>query len=378
MGKEAVILLTFLPRIGSDMGSSSAVFFFTPFMSKLLTIVIPAYNMHDYIRRCLDSICVESVMEEVQVIVVNDGSTDDTSKIAHEYERRYPHYFQVIDKANGNYGSCMNAALPLAEGKYFRTLDADDWYDTEAFVHLVADMHHTDADLIITEKVNHYLDHPQKTMPFLFSPGLIMCQDVSFDDIHWEDSALREMMGVMFLTTRTSLLRSVQMHWSEGVYYTDFEYITIPLFLAKTVRLAPLPVYQYLLGRDGQSVDYSFSLRNKHSYVVVLNAVLDRFEHSQFVSQGAAALFRLKLQLLIRVIYDLFFQHRFVLDPELKSLDSRVCLYPQLRSFTDGMEGFRGHRYAFAYRHNRLLHYLYCLDYRLRTNSILRKLLNKA
>lgn len=359
------------------MGSSSAVFFFTPFMSKLLTIVIPAYNMHDYIRRCLDSICVESVMEEVQVIVVNDGSTDDTSKIAHEYERRFPHYIQVIDKENGNYGSCMNAALPLAEGKYFRTLDADDWYDTEAFVHLVADLHHTDADLIITEKVNHYLDHPQKTMPFLFSPGLIMCQDVSFDDIHWEDSALREMMGVMFLTTRTSLLRSVQMHWSEGVYYTDFEYITIPLFQSRTVRLSPFPVYQYLLGREGQSVDYSFSLSNKHSYIVVLNAILDRLESNQFLSLGAAELFQLKLELLVRVIYSLFFSSSLTLDSELQSVEYRIKRNEKLRLFTDGLEGFRRHHYVYAYRHCKPLYYIYCLDYRLRTNAFLRKLFKR-
>ena len=67
-------------------------------MSKLLTIVIPAFNVEKYLRRCLDSIIVENVMDYVQVIVVNDGSKDETSAIAHEYEKRYPHYFQIIDK----------------------------------------------------------------------------------------------------------------------------------------------------------------------------------------------------------------------------------------------------------------------------------------
>lgn len=360
------------------MGSSSAVFFFTPFMSKLLTIVIPTYNMHDYLRRCLDSICVESVMEEVQVIVVNDGSTDDTSKIAHEYERCFPHYIQVIDKENGNYGSCMNAALPLAVGKYFRTLDADDWYDVEAFVKFVEDLHHTDADLIITEKVNRYSDRSQETRPFLFPPHLPMCQDISFDDIDWNNPNLREMMGVMFLTTKTSLLRSIRMQWSEGVFYSDFEYITLPLIQSATVRLVPYPVYQYLLGREGQSVGYTFSLKNKHSYAVVLHSILDRrCDGSQFLSQGAAVLFQLKLELLVSVIYSLFFHLGFRLDAELQSLESRICQDTQLCSFTERLESFRGRRYVAAYRHCKPLFYIYCLDYRLRTNPFLRRLLHR-
>lgn len=345
--------------------------------NKLLTVVVPAYNMHDYLRRCLDSLCVETVMNDVQVIVVNDGSTDDTSQIAHEYEVRFPLYFQVIDKENGNYGSCMNVALPLAKGKYFRTLDADDWYDTEAFAHFVEDLHFTDADIVISEKINHYVNCPEEIRRYSFPTGLPLCQDVSFDLIHWDDPFLKEMMGVMFVTTKTSLLRKVDMHWSESVFYSDFEYITIPLFISQTVRLSPYPVYQYLLGREGQSVAYIFSKNNKYSYLIVLSSILDRFEDGLFLSQGAASLFKLRLELLVRVIYNLFFHVQFFLDSDLLAIESRICQVTSLRTMTESLAGFRGHRYIYAYRHNRLLFFLYCLDYRLRTNTYLRKLLKK-
>lgn len=346
-------------------------------MSKLLTIVIPAYNMHDYLRRCLDSICVESVMDKVQVLVVNDGSTDDTSQIAHEYEQLYPHYFQVIDKENGNYGSCMNVALPLAVGKYFRTLDADDWYDSDAYSRFVSDLFSTNADLIITEKVDHYQSSPNEKRPFLFPDGLPIGQDVSLDDIEWNNPSLKEMMGVMFLTAKTQLLRRVQMKWSEGVFYSDFENLLIPLFQAETVRLSPYQVYQYLLGRPGQSVNYEVSLKNMRSFAVVLRSVFDRMNRSQFCSRGAEKLFQLKMDLLVRVSYYLFFQKQFVLDTEIQNVERRICQVQHLKSLTDELVGFRNHRYVYAYRHCRFLYYLYCLDCRLRTNPFLRKLFRK-
>ena len=99
-------------------------------MKKILTVVIPTYNMQDYLRRCLDSLIIpEEQMKQLEVLVVNDGSKDSSSAIAHEYQDKYPNTFRVIDKENGNYGSCVNRGLKEATGKYFRILDADDWFD---------------------------------------------------------------------------------------------------------------------------------------------------------------------------------------------------------------------------------------------------------
>lgn len=103
-------------------------------MQKLLTIVIPTYNMQDYLHRCLYSLVLEDeqLMSQLEVLVINDGSKDRSSEIGHEYEAKYPDVIRVIDKENGNYGSCVNRALAEATGKYFRMLDADDWCDTSA------------------------------------------------------------------------------------------------------------------------------------------------------------------------------------------------------------------------------------------------------
>lgn len=72
-------------------------------------------------------------MQRLEVLVVNDGSKDNSSAIAHEYQDKYPDTFRVIDKENGNYGSCVNRGLKEATGKYIKILDADDWFDNEQF-----------------------------------------------------------------------------------------------------------------------------------------------------------------------------------------------------------------------------------------------------
>ena len=120
-------------------------------MDKLLTIVIPTYNMQDYLNRCLDSLVIEpSLMEQLEVLVVNDGSKDSSSAIAHEYEAKFPCTFRVIDKENGNYGSCVNRGLAEAQGKYIKVLDADDWFDTSEFERFLKALSGIEVDLVLS------------------------------------------------------------------------------------------------------------------------------------------------------------------------------------------------------------------------------------
>lgn len=83
--------------------------------------------MEKYLRRCLNSLIIdEEGMKQLEVLVINDGSKDSSSQIAHEYQNKYPDTYRVIDKENGNYGSCVNKGIVKATGKYFKILDADD------------------------------------------------------------------------------------------------------------------------------------------------------------------------------------------------------------------------------------------------------------
>ena len=119
-------------------------------MQKLLTIVIPTYNMQDYLHRCLDSLVLEDeqLMSQLEVLVINDGSKDNSSTIAHDYENKYPATFRVIDKENGNYGSCINKGLEIATGKYVKVLDADDSFDTSNFEDYLRFLNSVEVDIL--------------------------------------------------------------------------------------------------------------------------------------------------------------------------------------------------------------------------------------
>ena len=125
-------------------------------MQKLLTVAIPSYNSQDYVRRAIESLLPGK--EQVEVIVVDDGSTDDTSKIAEEYIDKYPDTVRLIRKENGGHGDAVMAGLSAATGLYFRVLDSDDWLEKDSLLKLLNVLEEMRdpqkaADLVITNYV---------------------------------------------------------------------------------------------------------------------------------------------------------------------------------------------------------------------------------
>ena len=101
---------------------------------KILSISIAAYNAEKWIERCLDSFCIPEIAADIEVIIVNDGSTDHTEQYAHKYVVLYPDIFRLINKKNGGHGSTINVGIKKACGKYFKIVDADDWVEKEGLI----------------------------------------------------------------------------------------------------------------------------------------------------------------------------------------------------------------------------------------------------
>ncbi len=106
--------------------------------------------MASFLPRCLDSLLAAGVNDKIEAIVVNDGSNDNSLSVAKAYQRKYPDCIVVIDKPNGNYGSTINSALPVAKGKYVKILDADDWFNSINLVKFIGELESTDADMAVT------------------------------------------------------------------------------------------------------------------------------------------------------------------------------------------------------------------------------------
>ena len=127
-------------------------------MNKILTIVVPTYNVEKYLSRCLDSLLYdEKTNKKLEIIVVNDGSKDNSLKIANEYKEKYPDSVLVIDKENGGHGSTINAGLKIATGKYFRVIDSDDWVNIDEFPSYINDLEKLNSDIVLTNFSREYI-----------------------------------------------------------------------------------------------------------------------------------------------------------------------------------------------------------------------------
>ena len=134
-------------------------------MSKLLSIIIPVYKVEPYINKCLDSLLLYKTdekgkqvldrerMEQMDILIINDGTPDRSAEMSREYVARYPEYFRQIDKENGGHGSVWNMGVMEAKGKYIKFLDSDDWFENLDL--LIDKLNETDADIVLT----HTLDH---------------------------------------------------------------------------------------------------------------------------------------------------------------------------------------------------------------------------
>lgn len=223
---------------------------------KLLTIVIPTYNMELYLDKCLKSLVLddETLMNKLEVLVVIDGSKDRSSDIAHKYQSSYPDTFLVIDKENGNYGSCINRGLQEAKGKYIKVLDSDDYFDTpnfESFLHFLCN---TEADCVITPMVQVYEDGSEKKK---WEYNLPDCT-FSLDGL----GKAAEYMWMHCVCYKTDNVKRINYHQTEGISYTDQEWICLPMSTMNTIVYFPHVVYKYLIGREGQTVNTSVHQKN--------------------------------------------------------------------------------------------------------------------
>ena len=221
---------------------------------KILSIVIPTYNMEKFLNRCLDSLIVpEEYMQLLEVLIVNDGSKDSSSAIAHQYEEKYPSTFRVIDKENGNYGSCVNRGIDEATGKYFRILDADDRFDTASLIEFLTYLSSFDADMVVTNFCYTFLDKEDRigvNLPDKIKFGEIyMVEDFDFIALGCESSCCMHA-----LTFKLEVIKAVGMRLQTGISYTDAEYAYFPQSAVKTVLPLDLCLYLYTRGRENQTV----------------------------------------------------------------------------------------------------------------------------
>lgn len=229
--------------------------------------------MEQYIEECLQSLVVPNAEELLEVVVVNDGSTDSSPRLAHSFESKHPAIFKVIDKANGHYGSCVNAGLAAASGKYVKVLDADDFFNSSDFNDYLRLLVDCEADMVITDWAKATIKG--KSYRFRRYPEFYG-KTYKIEEL----SPIGKFRSVLMhaITYRVEMLRGIGYHQPEGVCYTDDVWRFTPLSAVKTVVFFSKSIYCYRTGREGQSMDHSVMMKNAKHYLVVANHKLDVWE----------------------------------------------------------------------------------------------------
>lgn len=239
---------------------------------KVLTFVIPAYNSEAFLHKCINSILHPQCLEQVEIIVVNDGSTDSTAQIAQDFCCRYPGTVRLISQENRGHGGALNAGCSAAQGRYVKILDADDWIQTEYLPDFLRVLENSHSDVILTHFRTIDIGTGEicclKSQPQTFGEPLTMAQILS----QWR--SFFQVMTIHGITYRTDFYHRHGLQLSEHVFYEDYEFVTFPCCHAATITPLDLFIYDYRIGDVQQSVSDTNKLKRVSHLETVLNRMV--------------------------------------------------------------------------------------------------------
>lgn len=238
-------------------------------MSKILTVTIPSYNTEKYIDECLPYLIDERIISDIEILIVSDGSKDNTVSVAQKWADKYPDSIRVIDKENGGHGSTINRGILEATGKYFKVVDGDDWVVTENFVKLVEFLKENDVDIVN----NPYLEHDEETS----DETIMMELKIPVNSIKHHEEIIEQIKipPMHTITYRTSILKDNEIKIDEKMFYVDVEYICYPLPFVKRSVYLNYPVYVYRTNSGTQSMAISNMVKNRSMHLKMTKHIWD-------------------------------------------------------------------------------------------------------
>lgn len=242
---------------------------------KILTFIIPAYNSAVFLDKCVTSMLVPEVLSKLEILVVNDGSTDATAEIAQSYCGKYPDTVRLISQENKGHGGALNTGCAAAQGKYMKAIDADDWVETQKLPEFVRLLEQCDSDVVLTHyhtidigtgEIKNWRNYPDG-FGKAYSFADIMSQWKSFD----------RSLTFHGITYRTDFYRENATPLLEHVFYEDHEYATFPCCFARTITCFDLFVYDYRIGDVSQSVSNENQLRRIGHIEAVIRRMIGKY-----------------------------------------------------------------------------------------------------
>lgn len=240
---------------------------------KYISFVVPCYNSEEYMEKCINSLLIGK--EDVEIIIIDDGSKDKTGKIADRYQKKYPTIVKAIHQENGGHGEGINTGLKHATGKYFKVVDSDDWLDEKAYRKLLKEIKHIDTDLVVCNYVYTYTDgRKEQAISFanVYEEGKVL----TWKDIH--HFKLTQYPSLHSMMYKKSVLDKSNINLPKHIFYEDNLFIYLPLVNTHTIYYLNLDLYRYYIGRADQSVQETQLIKRSSHQVLVSEKVCTAYD----------------------------------------------------------------------------------------------------
>lgn len=252
---------------------------------KLLSIAIPCYNSEAYMEKCMDSLLVGG--EEVEILIVDDGSTDRTAEIADAYEKKYPTIVRAIHQENGGHGEAVNTGIRNAQGLYFKVVDSDDWVNKEAYEKILKTLEELlrgpkTVDLFISNFVYEKQGATRKKVMqyrHCFPQGEVF----GWNEMRHMQKGKYLLMHSMIY--RTQLLQQCGLELPKHTFYVDNLFAYEPLPYVQNMYYLDVNFYRYFIGRDDQSVNEKVMISRIDQQIRVNKLMVDVYNRGNFTNK---------------------------------------------------------------------------------------------
>ncbi len=242
---------------------------------KLLSFAIPCFNSAAYMEKCVDSLLKGG--EDVEILIIDDGSCDETAEIADRYAAGYPSIVRVFHKENGGHGSAVNLGIEKAQGLYFKVVDSDDWVKEEAYMQILETLKNLTGgekvlDMLISNFVYEKLGQNRHKV-MRYKHALPVGELFGWDEVRYFHKGQYILMhSVIF---RTKLLRECGLKLPEHTFYVDNLFVFEPLPYVRNMYYLDVNFYRYYIGREGQSVNEDIMIGRIDQQLTVNRMMID-------------------------------------------------------------------------------------------------------
>lgn len=244
---------------------------------KILSIAVPCYNSQDYMEHCVESLLKGG--EDVEILIIDDGSKDATAEIADNYAKKYPTIVKAIHQENGGHGEAVNTGMRNASGLYFKVVDSDDWVDESAYLQILDKLKELIGgsqvlDMFISNFVYEKQGAKHKKV-MRYTKQLPQNEIFTWNDVrHFTKGKYLLMHSVIY---RTRLLIECGLELPKHTFYVDNIFVYKPLPSVKTMYYLDVDFYRYFIGREDQSVNEKVMIGRIDQQIKVNKMMVDEF-----------------------------------------------------------------------------------------------------